>query len=70
MTSVLGSKIAWWIDPMGATILAVLIICLWGYTAKRNLLRHTTHSRGITIVNWNFSRPQIPSTSHLYRINT
>ena len=35
MTSVLGSKIAWWIDPMGATILALLIICLWGYTAKR-----------------------------------
>ena len=35
MTSVLGSKIAWWIDPMGATILAVLIISLWGYTAYR-----------------------------------
>jgi hypothetical protein len=35
MTSVLGSKIAWWIDSMGATILALLIIGLWGHTAYR-----------------------------------
>lgn len=35
MTSVLGSKIVWWIDPMGATILAFLIIGLWGHTAYR-----------------------------------
>lgn len=35
MTSVLGSKIVWWIDPMGATILAILIIGLWGHTAYR-----------------------------------
>ena len=35
MTSVLGSKITWWIDPMGATILAILIIGLWGHTAYR-----------------------------------
>src|SRR5579862_4713356 len=35
MTSVLGSKIAWWIDPMGATIIAILIIGLWGHTAYR-----------------------------------
>ena len=35
MTSVLGSKIAWWIDPMGAIILAVLILGLWGHTAYR-----------------------------------
>ena len=39
MTSVLGSKIAWWIDPMGATILALLIIGLWGHTAYRTLKR-------------------------------
>ena len=37
MTSVLGSKIAWWIDPMGATIIAILIIGLWGHTAYRTL---------------------------------
>lgn len=35
MTSVLGSKIAWWIDPMGATMIAILIIVLWGRTAYR-----------------------------------
>jgi hypothetical protein len=39
MTSVLGSKIAWWIDPMGATILAFLIIGLWGHTAYRTVPR-------------------------------
>ena len=33
MTSVLGSRIRWWIDPMGAIILSVLIACLWGRTA-------------------------------------
>lgn len=33
LTSVGGSKLRWWIDPMGAIILSVLISCLWLYTA-------------------------------------
>ena len=33
LTSVGGSKLAWWIDPMGATILSCLIIFLWTRTA-------------------------------------
>ena len=33
LTSVGGSKLAWWIDPMGAIILSVLILVLWIRTA-------------------------------------
>ena len=33
LTSVGGSKIRWWIDPMGSIILSVLISSLWLYTA-------------------------------------
>ena len=33
LTSVAGSKIAWWIDPMGAIILSLLISGLWLKTA-------------------------------------
>ncbi|KAE8363340.1 hypothetical protein BDV27DRAFT_7815 [Aspergillus caelatus] len=33
LTSVGGSKLRWWIDPMGAIILSVLVSCLWLYTA-------------------------------------
>ena len=33
LTSVGGSKLRWWIDPMGAIILSVLIAVLWLHTA-------------------------------------
>ncbi|KAL4917621.1 hypothetical protein BDW62DRAFT_211123 [Aspergillus aurantiobrunneus] len=33
LTSVGGSKLRWWIDPMGAIIISVLISCLWLHTA-------------------------------------
>jgi len=33
LTSVGGSKLKWWIDPMGAIILSVLIATLWLHTA-------------------------------------
>lgn len=33
LTSVGGSKLRWWIDPMGAIILSVLIASLWLHTA-------------------------------------
>lgn len=33
LTSVGGSKLRWWIDPMGASILSVLIVILWLRTA-------------------------------------
>lgn len=33
MTSVLGSRVVWWLDPMGAIILSVLISFLWLRTA-------------------------------------
>lgn len=33
ITSVLGSKVVWWIDPAGAMLLSVLIILSWGNTA-------------------------------------
>lgn len=33
LTSVGGSKLRWWIDPMGALILSVLIVVLWLKTA-------------------------------------
>lgn len=55
MTSILGSKIRWWIDPMGAIILSVLIAFLWlrtaysefqlliGVTADTSMLQHITY---------------------------
>ncbi|USP74777.1 uncharacterized protein yc1106_02051 [Curvularia clavata] len=55
LTSVGGSKLKWWIDPMGAMILSVLIIFLWsrtaysefqlliGVTADTNMLQHITY---------------------------
>lgn len=33
MFSLLGSKVRWWLDPMGAIILSSIIICLWMRTA-------------------------------------
>ncbi|KAF3928456.1 hypothetical protein ABW20_dc0103580 [Dactylellina cionopaga] len=33
LTSVGGSKLKWWIDPMGAIIISILILCLWLKTA-------------------------------------
>ena len=33
MTSVLGSKVHWWIDPLGAIVLSILIAGLWLSTA-------------------------------------
>lgn len=39
LTSVGGSKLAWWIDPMGAIILSCLISVIWLHTAyEENLL--------------------------------
>ncbi|KAL6707444.1 hypothetical protein ACN47E_004014 [Coniothyrium glycines] len=55
LTSVGGSKLVWWLDPMGAMILSVLIIFLWsrtaysefqlliGVTADTNMLQHITY---------------------------
>ncbi|KAF2965226.1 hypothetical protein GQX73_g8353 [Xylaria multiplex] len=33
LTSVGGSKLIWWIDPLGSIILSLLIICIWSHTA-------------------------------------
>jgi len=38
MTSVLGSKLRWWIDPMGSILLSVLIAFLWLRTARSEFL--------------------------------
>ena len=55
LTSVGGSKLAWWIDPMGAIILSCLILTLWlhtaigefklliGYTAEPHVLNSITY---------------------------
>ncbi|KAL5115717.1 hypothetical protein ACEQ8H_006429 [Pleosporales sp. CAS-2024a] len=55
LTSVGGSKLVWWLDPMGALILSVLIIFLWsrtaysefqlliGVTADTQMLQHITY---------------------------
>lgn len=55
LTSVGGAKLRWWIDPMGAMLLSVLIIFLWsrtaysefqlliGVTADTNMLQHITY---------------------------
>ncbi|KAJ5937658.1 hypothetical protein N7454_004000 [Penicillium verhagenii] len=33
MTSILGSKVRWWIDPMGAIILSLIVSGLWVHSA-------------------------------------
>ncbi|KAJ1329159.1 cation diffusion facilitator family transporter [Microdochium nivale] len=38
LTSVGGSKLVWWIDPMGAIVLSVLISCIWLRTAFQEFL--------------------------------
>ncbi len=55
LTSVLGSKLKWWIDPMGAIILSALIAFLWlrtcysefqlliGVSADTSFLQHITY---------------------------
>ncbi len=55
LTSVGGSKLKWWLDPLGAMILSALIIFLWsrtaysefqlliGVTADTNMLQHITY---------------------------
>ncbi|ORY01657.1 hypothetical protein BCR34DRAFT_493690 [Clohesyomyces aquaticus] len=55
LTSVGGSKLVWWLDPMGAMLLSVLIIFLWlrtaysefqlliGVTADTNMLQLITY---------------------------
>ena len=55
LTSVGGSKLKWWLDPVGAMILSVLIIFLWsrtaysefqlliGVTADTAMLQHITY---------------------------
>jgi len=55
LTSVLGSKIAWWIDPAGAIVLSLLIAFLWtrtayqefqlliGVCAETSFLQHVTY---------------------------
>lgn len=55
LTSVGGSKLVWWLDPMGAIILSCLILVLWlhtaigefklliGYTAEPQVLNSITY---------------------------
>ncbi|KAK7967740.1 cation efflux family protein [Apiospora aurea] len=38
LTSVGGAKLVWWLDPMGAIILSVLISCIWLRTAFQEFL--------------------------------
>ncbi|KAK6849839.1 hypothetical protein PG990_001234 [Apiospora arundinis] len=38
LTSVGGAKLVWWLDPMGAIILSVLITCIWLRTALQEFL--------------------------------
>jgi len=38
LTSVGGSKLKWWIDPMGAIIISCLISCIWLHTAFSEFL--------------------------------
>ena len=69
LTSVGGSKLKWWLDPLGAMLLSVLIIFLWsrtaysefqlliGVTADTGVLQHITYICGF------FFLSLLPSTS-------
>ena len=72
LTSVGGAKLKWWIDPMGAMILSVLIIFLGlaraysefqlliGVTADTNMLQHITY-----ICKYTFPHSSLPRPSHI-----
>jgi len=47
-TSVAGTKIQWWIDPMGAILISVVIIILWAFESKE----HFQHLVGIGCDRW------------------
>lgn len=36
LTSALGSKVVWWLDPVGAMIISVIIVTVWSFTAAEN----------------------------------
>ncbi|ODN94777.1 cation diffusion facilitator 1 [Cryptococcus wingfieldii CBS 7118] len=44
LTASAGAKLAWWIDPMGATIIAICIIAVWTHTVYEQF----TYLAGIT----------------------
>jgi len=44
LTAAGGAKLAWWIDPMGATIIALGVMAIW----TRTIYEQFTHLAGIT----------------------
>jgi divalent metal cation (Fe/Co/Zn/Cd) transporter len=76
LTSVGGAKLRWWIDPMGAILLSVLIIFLWsrtaysefqlliGVSADTNMLQLITYICKSTSP-ISFLSPSLPSRSFL-----
>ncbi|RAR09032.1 cation diffusion facilitator 1 [Stemphylium lycopersici] len=57
LTSVGGSKLKWWLDPLGAMVLSVLIIFLWSRTAYT--MTHSTHILQIDTVRAYHSGPRL-----------
>ena len=52
LTSVGGAKLKWWIDPMGAIILSVLISVLWLHTAYREFMLLVGVSADTEMLQW------------------
>ncbi|KKY17422.1 putative cation diffusion facilitator 1 [Phaeomoniella chlamydospora] len=55
LTSVGGSKLRWWIDPMGAILLSVLISCLWlktAYTEFQLLIGKTADTEMLQLITY------------------
>lgn len=68
LTSVGGSKLAWWIDPMGAIILSFLIATLWlrtAYSEFQLLIGVTADTQMQQWITYICSCPTYPTTEHI-----
>lgn len=71
LTSVLGSKVRWWIDPMGAILLSVLVSGLWLHSAYGEfqlLVGVTADTKMQQLITYICTLNHRPSFSSLYVI--
>jgi cation diffusion facilitator family transporter len=69
LTSVGGSKLRWWIDPMGAIILSTLIIFLWlrtAYSEFQLLIGVTADTHMLQLITYICTLPRLPILKHIY----
>ena len=60
-TAILGDRVAWWVDPLGAMLLSIFIMRVWATTALENMRQLVGQSAPqkllakLTWLSWNHS---------------